>query len=188
MAIDAPYDESKLINRLREGDERAFARIYEQHWPVLWQFAVRHLRDGDEAKDVLQEVFMALWQNRAVLDVHTSLSAYLRRATLNRVLKRADREKVIALYRDRLLAGLDVGRDSTSEQIAVRELEVRLTRGLDALPPKMREVFEASRLEGLTHEQIADKLGISKETVKSQIKNALKLLRRTLNSLFFSLF
>ena len=111
MAMQAPYDEAKLTELLREGDERAYARIYKHHWPTLWQFAMRHLRDGDEAKDVLQEVFLALWQNRGMLEIHTSLSAYLRRATLNRVLKRADRKQVIALYYDRLLAGLDAGRD-----------------------------------------------------------------------------
>src|SRR5690606_32155218 len=169
MAMQAPYDEAKLTELLREGDERAYARIYKHHWPTLWQFAMRHLRDGDEAKDVLQEVFLALWQNRGVLEIHTSLSAYLRRATLNRVLKRTDHKQVIALYRDRLLAGLNAGRESTAEVVALHELEARLAIGLDRLPAKMRAVFEASRMEGLTHEQIAGKFGISKETVKSQI-------------------
>ena len=188
MAIDAPYDEAKLTELLREGDESAYARIYTHHWPTLWQFAMRHLRDGDEAKDVLQEVFLALWQNRSVLEIHTSLSAYLRRAILNRVLKRVDRKQVIAMYYDRLLAGLDGGTDSTAELVALHELEARLAAGLDTLPAKMREVFEASRMEGLTHEQIAERFGISKETVKSQIKNALRQLRKVLNTVFFSLF
>lgn len=188
MATQAPYDEAKLTELLRQGDERAYARIYTHHWPALWQFAVRHLRDDDEAKDVLQEVFLALWQNRGVLEIHTSLSAYLRRATLNRVLKRADHRQVIALYHDRLLAGLNAGAESTAEAVALHELEARLTVGLGRLPAKMRAVFEASRMEGLTHEQISDKFGISRETVKSQIKNALRHLRKALSSLLFSLF
>lgn len=188
MATSSAYDEAILTKLLREGDEVAFSRIYAHHWPSLWQFTIRHLRDGDEAKDVLQEVFMALWQNRHTFEIHTSLTAYLRRATLNRVLKRADREKVISLYRERLAAAMEGGHDAIAEQVAKQELETRLAHGLASMPPKMREVFEASRLEGLTHEEIAGKLGISKETVKSQIKNALKVLRKVLNSFFFSFF
>jgi len=179
----------ELLVPLRDGDEQAFSEIYERYWRVLWQFAKRHLRDDEESKDVLQEVFSALWKNRSVLQIHTCLSSYLYRATLNRVLKRTDRAKVIAAYQEQLERRLKLEFSQTPEELfLLRELEDQVYSGMSELPIRMREVFEASRSEGLSYDEISKKLGVSKETVRSQIKNALKILRKRLNLLMFTFF
>lgn len=182
-----------LIDLLNKGQDRAFAEIYTRYWQVLWRFATRHLHDPDEAKDVLQEVFTSLWQNREVLVIQTRLSSYLYRATLNRVLKRSSHSKVAEAYRQQLTEGFLVGAsaqavESPDIKFETRELEKRLLESVSMMPRRMREVFEASRLEGLTHEEISDRFGISRETVKSQIKNAIKILRKRLYLIFLVIF
>ncbi|MFD2556779.1 RNA polymerase sigma factor [Sphingobacterium tabacisoli] len=181
------FDDEELFFLIKTQQSRtAYAEIYHRYWDILWRFALRHQINPDEAQDTLQDVFTALWQNRAKIEIKTKLSSFLYRATLNQILKKVDRQKVIATYIQRLGDKMKEQGLLIEEQIYEKELQSNLEEALREMPKKMRQVFEASRFEELSHEEIAQKLNISKETVKSQIKNALKIVRKHVNSLLFN--
>jgi RNA polymerase sigma-70 factor (ECF subfamily) len=187
--IDVQTD-LELLSRIREGDEAAFEVIYKRYYPLLYVHACKLLKSPDEAEDIVQEIFSGLWQKAARLEITVSLSAYLYAATRNRILNWIERRKVRTEY---LLSIQEFSRDGTyitDEQMRERELAALIEKEIAALPGKMREVFQLSRYENLSHREIAEKLNISDKTVKKQVSNALKILRDRLKGpmhFFFSL-
>lgn len=177
MAAYSAYSDEELRTLLKAGDEYAFTEIYNRFFKVLFLHAVKRLRDEDEARDLVQELFSVLWVKRESAVVKTNLSNYLYTATRNGVFNFIARQKVAAKYMANLPTEIDEGSCLTDHLARERQLAVIIEREIAALPEKMKIVFELSRKEGLSHKQIAERLGISEETVKSQIKNALKQLK-----------
>lgn len=181
--LEEMSDEQLFMFIKTESDSHAYAELYRRYWKVLWHFARQHQSNPDDAQDTLQDVFTYIWEKRATIEIRQKVSSFLYRATLNQVLKRVDRNKFIAAYLDQLAQALEKGYVCTDDTVNARELQQKLSVALEHMPQKMRLVFEASRFEDLSHEEIGGRFGISKETVKSQIKNALKILRKHISLL-----
>lgn len=184
--VFSELSDEELFLLVKQGkDRKAFATLYDRYWDKLWRFSLRHQIKPEEAQDTLQDVFSFLWEKRECIVIRHKFSSFLYRSTLNQILKKIDRDKVIASYIVRLSEKMLENGIPIEEFIYEKELQTNLNLALSAMPSKMRAVFEASRFEGLSHEEISLKLGISKETVKSQIKNALKVVRKYVHTLFF---
>jgi len=184
MAAYSSMTDTQLVDLLKEGDEVAFTEIYERYWALLLRHARRMLKDDEEARDVLQDVFSTFWDNATTLQIKSSLSAYLYALVRNRILNMVVRDKVKANYLQSLQGFMDEGHATTDHAIREKQLASRIEEELALLPPKMREVFLLSRDHYLSYNEIAQKLNISDNTVKKQISNALKQLRLKLGSLF----
>ena len=166
---------------LCNGDRNAFDQIYHTYWQKLFLYVVKVIRDKDAAEDIVQEIFVSLWQRRMEIANQSTLSGYLFTAA---------RFKGINFIQDQLKKGKHVERlidhftsrqDTLNESIAAKELNTLIDHELEKLPSKMREVFVLSRKENLSHKEISEKLQISDKTVKKQINNALKHFRIVLN-------
>jgi RNA polymerase sigma-70 factor (ECF subfamily) len=181
MAAYSAHTDQELTVLLKKDDRTAFAEIYERYWALLLRHALGMLHQQDEAKDVIQDVFQMLWEKRAILEIHTSLSAFLYVAVRNRVLKQFRHGKVAESYLATLQSLMETGIASTDQHIEVKELTKQIEAGLNKLPKKMREVFELSRLHQYSYRQISEELDLSDNTVKRQISNALKILRESIN-------
>jgi len=166
-----------LLSRVREGDESAFEAIYKRYYSLLYIHACKLLKESGEAEDCVQEVFSGLWQKAGQLEISVSLSSYLYTSIRNRVLNRIEHKRVKDAYLFSMQRFMKEGVSITDEELRVRELTALIEREIAALPEKMREVFELSRREELSHKEIAEKLNISDKTVKKQVSNALKILR-----------
>lgn len=172
--------DSVLLELIRVGDQQAFRALYERYWTPLWSYARHAMANSDDAEDIVQELFTNLWEKRASLQITSSLKAYLFRATLNKVIDRADRSKYQSTYLDDLKRTYDEGIDTVDNQLFERELMCRFESCMQKMPPKMRTIFSLSRMEQMTHQQISDYLEISRDNVNRQIKNALIILKRSL--------
>lgn len=135
------------------------------------------MRSADDAKDLVQDVFVSLWVKRETLVVSTSLSGYLFAAIRYKIVNYIEANIVREDYLDLLGKAASEYDNTTREQIAVYDMETRLQEGIRRLSPKTREVFELSRRDELSISEIADKLHLSHQTVKNQITTALKSLR-----------
>lgn len=138
----------------------------------------------DEVEDVIQELFIYLWDKRETLNFTVSLSGYLFTAVRNRVFNVYIKKKREASYLTSLQEFIESGEYTTDLIVREKEFAVIIEKEIEALPTRMREVFLLSRDAGLTHKQIAAQLGTSELTVTTQIRNALKVLRLRLGSLF----
>ncbi|HXD77004.1 MAG TPA: RNA polymerase sigma-70 factor [Puia sp.] len=181
MALYQSLPDSRLAALLKAGDEVAYTEIFERYKVILYKHAFRVLEDRDDANDVIQDVFLALWQKKDMLAVETSLGAYLYHAVRNRIFDRISHRKVVDKYIRSIRDFMEAGQYTTDEAIRAKELAAIIEAEVAALPRKMREVFELSRNEELSYKEIARRLNISDKTVKQQVYNAVKILRLKTN-------
>ena len=155
---------------------RNFERLFRDFFPPLMAFARKILGDEDDAREVVHQVFINLWEKRSELDLSSSLKSYLFTSVHNRSLNAIrDRKKFSSEEVPDVAGEWDV-----SAQIESMELEGKIREAIDSLPEKCREIFELNRFEGLKYAEIAGKLNISVKTVENQMSKALKILREQL--------
>ena len=177
MCADNFSEERSLILRLIEGDEDAFCELYATYKNRLIYFAMRFLKSREYAEDVFQDVFTVVWQSRRFINPDASFSSYLYTIMRNRILNQlrnaANEEK---LKESILSQALDYTED-TKREVMLSDLKSLISHALQQLTPRQREIFEMSREAQLSHKEIADKLGISVNTVQEHISTSLKLIR-----------
>jgi RNA polymerase sigma-70 factor (ECF subfamily) len=168
-----------LLQRVRQGDRAAFDAIFRQWFEGLVRSAELMLHDRAVAEEIVQDVMLELWRRRESLDPHGSPKAYLYQSTRNRALNHLRHLHV--QRRSAILMDREESRAATApSRLVAQEIEQALREGLDALPPRCREVFELSRVRGLTYAEIARTLEISIKTVEAQMGKALRVLREHL--------
>lgn len=167
----------ELTDLIKSGDQRAFTIIYDRYWRLLYGHIFKMLRDEEDSKDILQEVFSNLWLNSEKIPVITNLAGYLYTATRNRVLNAIRKNKYQSDYLESLARYHTEASDETIQNIECRDLTIIIDKEIASLPPRMRQVFDLSRKENLSNKEIGKLLGISEETVKKQIQNSLRTIR-----------
>lgn len=168
--------EEQLWDLLKSGDRHAYAEIYERYFSVLYVHALNRLKNSQEAEDIVQEIFLDIWTNCAKMSIRTSLLNYLIACTKNRVLNLISRNSFQEKYRISLAVEKNF-EAQTDHLVRERLLNQLIYREIEALPPKMKRVFLMSRNEHLTHLEIARNLDITEQSVRSHVKNALKVLK-----------
>ncbi|MFD2584241.1 RNA polymerase sigma factor [Pedobacter vanadiisoli] len=178
MAVAHNFIDAELIELLRKGDQEAFTIIYNNYWKLLFQTAHRILNDAIAAEDIVQDIFVSLW-NRRNQAVILNLKAYLQQATRFAVYQ-AIREKRHddAFYNRLAQVTADI---ITDNPLLFKEQQELLHEIINALPPECKETFRLSREEGMTYKQIAIQLGISEKAVEKRITKSLKHIRNGLS-------
>lgn len=178
----------ELAVMVRNSDKGAYTEIYQRYFRLLFIHARKKLPDDDAAKDVVQDLFTIIWLRRETLmPPSTSLAAYLFGAVRNRILDIYSHQQVQQKYVNSLQQFLDTATADPETTLREKELLEHIENEINALPPKMREVFELSRKASLSHREIAEQLHISEQTVAKQVSNALKILRSKLGCSAFIL-
>ena len=175
--------DAELASLLKEGDSNAYTEIFNRYSRLLVAHGFRLLGDQDEANDVVQDVFLALWQKRNELVFTTSLSSYLYTAIRNRILNRMAHQKIVDKYADSMLQFMESGYTLADDKLRERELAALIEKEIEALPAKMKEVFIMHKMEELSYKEISEKLSISDKTAKQQVYNALKILKVKITSI-----
>lgn len=175
----------ELIALLKEGDAAAYTVVYNRYFNELYIHAYARLRDKEEAQDVVHELFATLWNKRAELMFKSSLPAYLYTAVRNRILDVIAHQQVESRYVTSLQHFIEEGYCITDHQVRERQLAALIEKGISELPPKMRAIFELSRKHAMSHKEIAEQLNLSEQTVRTQVKNALRILRLKLGLMLF---
>jgi len=179
----ANISEEELIEMIRQGNEHAFNVVYNMYWEEIFLYVIKVIKDEDTAKDIVQEIFVSFWAKHSELIIHKSLKAYLFTAARYKSLDFLQEVATRTKYNLQHLLFENFTDNSLIEDQDAKELREKMEVCLDNLPPKMKEVFELSRFEFLSHKEIATKLGISDQTVKKHIHKAIKEFRSRLKSL-----
>lgn len=175
-------EEDVYKNLIVQGDERAFSSFYELFWEPLYLYVFKVLQDQEEAMDVVQETFVAVWQQRHQVLLTHSISSYIysiARYKAFSVIRKNIKQKD---YLASLIDFFDQYAQTPEEIMISKQLQHLLDEQIDTLPPKMKEIFLLSREAQLSYKEIAEKLNISDKTVKKQISNSLKIIRMRLDS------
>jgi RNA polymerase sigma-70 factor (ECF subfamily) len=175
------YADNVLLDLLKAGDRRAFDELYNRHWKALYRTAYALLRDESACMDILQDIFVWLWEHRDHL-VLTSLRAYLTMAVRYKA-----SNYLRLLHRQRNFTGQMAEPPPAPADgelsVELKELKALVIHFTEHLPGRCKEVFLLSRNEYLSNREIAGRLGISEKTVENQITTALKRLRVKLGNL-----
>lgn len=172
--------DSDIVRAIRQGQESAFEQLFRTYYERLCRYAHTLLKDDDEAEEMVQTVFLTLWEKHADLEITLSLKAYLYRAVHNHCLNRIKHFSVRETHREYSLYVQTDGYDSVTEAIQASELEERIERAVSKLPEQCQVVFRMSRFEEMKYQEIADQLGLSVKTIENQIGKALRIMRHEL--------
>jgi RNA polymerase sigma-70 factor, ECF subfamily len=173
------HRESEWVEAIRAGDAAAFEAMFHQYHAPLCSFAYRYLGARDLAEEMVQEVFLCIWERRASWEVRTSVRSYLLTAVRNAALSYLRHERVVRRWGSEIR---DVQVPAASPEVGALEAETiaAVRQAIGRLPDRCRLVFTLHREQGLTYGEVAEVLGISPRTVEVQIGRALKALRKGL--------
>ncbi|MET0393291.1 MAG: RNA polymerase sigma-70 factor [Chitinophagaceae bacterium] len=180
MATQPTYDDTALFHRIAGGDEAAFEEIFHRHRHQLFDYAMAVTRIRAEAEELVQDCFLKLWASRHRLTEIESPVAYLHRMARNAGI---DYLRRLALSRDarqKIYAIISGSENTTEESVELSETQKILQQAIRQLTPHQQQVFLLSRYEGLNYEEIGERLGIARNTVKNQLVKALRRLREYL--------
>ena len=192
--LNQAQEDNELVKRLQKGDVEAFDLIYEKYAGKLYSFGLKYLRSAEESEELVQSVFIKIWENHRSLDKELSFKSYLFTIAYNDICKlfrkRNYMQKFIseAIYENRLSSS------ETEEKIDYQSVLNRVMQIIDKLPKRQKEIIRKSRLDGKPTREIAEELKLSPGTVDNYISESLKFIRKHLKSedlaliLFFSLY
>jgi RNA polymerase sigma-70 factor (family 1) len=172
---------SQDILRLIDGDESAFDLVYNEFSAQVYRLAFRFLKDKVQSEEIVQETFIKLWLNRERLDSNGNIWLYLyviaKRLSLNQLRAVVQSETMFS----HLMANISNLHNETEEEVMAADMDRFTQNVISKLPRQQQLVFKLSRVEGLSHQEIAEKLAISPNTVKNHMVQALKTIKANLN-------
>lgn len=168
--------DNNLITQLRKGNKTAFKLLFEKYGTRLYQFSMKYLRDKEDAEDLLNEVFLKIWENRNTLKTNTSFQSYLFAIAYNnirqRFLKRSREEKYIQIFAKEYLVDSSMEEDQLDYLLFVQ----KINKMIELLPARRMEIFKMNYKEEFKNQEIAEKLGLSEQFVKNQLSLARKFI------------
>lgn len=180
--------DQQLMTLLKKSDSIAYAQLYDRYFQLLFVYAYKRLRDEAEAKDVIQDFFTVLWVKRDTLNFSSAISSYFFTAINNRIIDFFLHRKVADKYIGSISMPTEREEARTDHLVREKQLMAYIEKEIQALPSKMRKIFELSRKSNYTYKEIAGELSISEKTVHRQMSNALIRLRTKLGLFTFLIF
>lgn len=173
--------EATVIKRMSEGDHLAFRQIFNQYKDPIFGYSYKLTKSPTLAEEAVQEVFLKIWQNREKLDASRPIKPYLYKIAQNYVYNTLRNAAYSDKLKEQIFYNPPVCRNVTEDQVVYRDLEAFKEKAIKNLPIRRQLIFRMSRVEGLSHEEIAHRLNISPHTVKDQIVKALKTIKEQLH-------
>ncbi|MCF2489258.1 sigma-70 family RNA polymerase sigma factor [Dyadobacter sp. CY347] len=165
-------DDTELLNRLKDDDRSAFEVMYRRHWQQLYDFALMKTHDADVAEEIIQDLFVTIWEKRESLHIQ-NLRSYLFTAVRNRVIDH---------YKEKIFAEIDNIEPPQAPEYSffLEELEATMQHSIAKLPIKTQRIFLLNRFEGHTVRQISTELNLPERTVEYHITQALRIMKTLL--------
>lgn len=192
--MDSKPKLDEILKLLSEGNKSSLEILFNYYYPRLFNFSKSFIKYEEGIDDILQEVFIKIWENRKNINTPFTFNSFIftitRNLLLNELRSRLNNEKV----REKIKKMSVAEEYQSFEALEYSELKEKVEKLVDELPERQKEVFRMSRMEGLSHREIAEKLEISEKTVEYHISQAIKIIKEKLKSfglismLYFYLF
>ena len=170
--------EQEIIRAIREGDAEIFRLVFDSCYESLCRYAFTILKNTQEAEDIVQFMFLKLWDKREQLNIRQTVRSYLFKSVYHRCINHLEHKKIISNYQRNSQS--IPSQDVQSPEIFPDELGESIRNAIEKLPPRCKRIFILSRYEELTYAEIAQRLDISVNTIQNQICKALRILREEL--------
>lgn len=174
---DVYKKEKKLINRLKRGDERAFKKLYDKYASEIYGFSLSLVKSKDHAEEIVQDVFLKIWNLKEDLDSDLSFKSFLFTIAKNLSLNILNKAANDLDFRNELFHTKEKFSSTTQNHLLNKEYNLIKKTAINSLSEGRKQIFLMSRERGMSYEEISNELGVSVNTVKTQMKKALKSLR-----------
>jgi RNA polymerase sigma-70 factor, ECF subfamily len=165
----------RLVQQIKEGNDESFREIFHAYYEGLCQYAFTLLRDMDDAEDVVQSMFLKIWEKRQELNINHTFKSYLYKAVYHQCVNQFDHRAVRLKFQERVT--VDKSHRVQQPEVFPYELEERIVAVIKTLPKQCRTIFMMSRYQEMKYVEIAKELDISVNTIENQISKALRILR-----------
>ena len=179
--MNQPEEERLLVIQFKEGNQASFKKLYSTYAPILYAFSRKYLLIQEDAEEIVQEVFLRIWEKRGNIDESQSFSSYVIQAAKHRIFNGFRKKVNQQAYLDFLMYADSPSKNFTEQEVDYQDVKQKAGVAINAMPPKRQEIFRMSRELGLKNKEIAEKLQISIKTVENQMGQALKYLREELS-------
>ena len=169
-------DDKRLFDAIKDNSQTAFKVVYEEYFAKLTQFIFKMSRDENLAEELVQRTMIKVWEQRDKIILTTSLKSYLYKVSYNEYLMYLRTKSKFPNIEDAVIEAIDEIEDEQDNQILLDKIR----KEIDNLPPKCREVFILSKINGMKYKEIAEQLNISTKTIESHMTKALKQIREAL--------
>jgi len=193
MGITANIDDRQIVEQLKDGSKDAFRLIYDRYGIKIYRFALSYLKSEHDAEELVQEVFLKLWDKREKLNSLLNIQAFIYKIAVNSIydfIRRKNVEQAFLSFAE----GKTELTDETWQEIIFNDMLAQINSLMEKMPEQRRKIFKMSKENGLSNDEIAVTLGLSKRTVENQIYRATAFLKENLkldssfSLLFFYLF
>lgn len=174
-----------LVTRIRHNDKDAFKSLYNRYNRKIYFFSLKYLGNNIEAEELVQSVFINVWENRESLDATNSVKNYIYKAAVNYIYNYLKKKTIHARFIESQMHNDEIHSNLTYDQVFFHDLERLINSIVGNLPSQQQKIFLLNRNEGLTHMEIAGKLNLSVRTVENQMYRALKTIRTVLKEKYF---
>lgn len=185
MKEEVQINEKEIAFKIKNDSLKALKELYEFYQKKIFYFSLRYLNSEEEAKEQVQNAFLLLWEHRKNIDEEQSISSYLFKIVSNQIYNTLHKKTIKSKYEEYASTHLDLHQEDTLQHVFYQDLKTIIFKLLEKLPPQRKEIFILSREYGLSHDEIAKKLNISKRTVENNIYRALKFLKKHLGEEIF---
>ena len=165
------------IEGLIKGDKHCFQKVFEVYHPQLYRHVLRFVKSQELTEDIIQEVFIKLWENRHHLNPTLSLKAYLYKICKNHIINILNRAAKESSMKKEILISSAFSHTQSEDNFIYSQYISIANEAIEHLPAQRKIVFKMCRLEGLEYQEVADKLGISKHTVRDHMQKAGKFIK-----------
>lgn len=175
-----PFVEKVLLAKLKSGDNSAFSTIFSAYYRDLVLFAARFTKDQENAEEVVQDIFVKLWEDHESIKIDISLKSFLLRSVQNKCIDMIRHRKIKDAHSSYVLENHSLFECDTDNYVLFSELREQIDRTLNRLPDELSGTFRMSRFKGLKYDEIAEILNVSVRTIEVRISKALNVLRTEL--------
>lgn len=172
----------RLILGLRSGEEDSFNELFKLYGPRIYRFGLAYLKNKSDAEELMQDVFMRIWEKRKNIDVSRNFKSYIYKIAVNSIYDLIRKKNIEKAFLDFTRENFQPGVETLWHEVIWNDMLSRLNSLMDKLPKQRKTVFMMSREDGLSNQQIADKLNLSKRTVENQIFRAINYLKKHMGS------
>lgn len=168
-------EHDQIVQEIREGNEESFRKVFHAYYESLCHYAYTLLRDMDEAEDVVQSMFVKIWEKRHTLVITHTMKSYLYKSIYHQCVNQFDHRAVRTKFQER--SQIEKSSAVQHPEVFPNELEERMAAAIQSLPKQCRTIFMMSRYQEMKYAEIAKELDISINTIENQISKALRVLR-----------
>lgn len=192
MAVIQDISDHELAYLVKEDSKEGFRLLYERYASGIQSFAYNYLREKHDAEELVQDVFLKIWEKRATLNHTANVRAFIFKIAINAIYDFIKRKNIQQAFQD-FVASTQNTSDETWEQVVHNDMISQINEITAQMPEQRLKIFKLSKEQGLTNEEIAEKMGLSKRTIENQLYRAICYLKKnlkldsTISSLFFFL-